>query len=63
MITKATLPERLEARKDQFAMAAAELYEAAKALREAAKTKRGEAVEAAVEKVHAKYQNLISVFE
>jgi hypothetical protein len=63
VITKASLPGRLEARKDQFATAAAELYEATKALREAAETQGGEAVDAAVEKVHAKYQNLVSIFE
>lgn len=62
-ITKATLPGRLEARKEQFFKAASELYEEAKALGETAKTKSGEAVAAAVEKVHAKYQDLVKVFE
>jgi hypothetical protein len=62
-ITKASLSGRLTARKDQFVAAAAELYEATKALREAAETQRGEAVDAAVEKVHQKYQNLVSLFE
>jgi hypothetical protein len=62
-ITKATLPGRLEARKAQFTKAASELYEEAKALGETTKMKSGEAVTAAVEKVHAKYQDLVKVFE
>jgi len=62
-ITKATLPGRLEARKEQFTRAASELYEEAKVLGKTAKTKSGEAVAAAVEKVHAKYQDLVKVFD
>jgi hypothetical protein len=62
-ITKATLPARLESRKSQYASAAAALYQAAKELDKAAGTGDAGMVEAAVEKVHARYQDLVSVFE
>ncbi len=62
-VTKATLPQRLESRAEKYNLAAAELYEATKALVETAKSKEGKAVEDAVEAVHTKYQNLEKVFE
>jgi hypothetical protein len=62
-ITKASLPKRLEAKTDNFNAAAAELYESVKALDETAKSGQGDAIAAAVEKMHTKYQNLEKVFE
>jgi hypothetical protein len=62
-ITKAALPKRLEAKTDNFHTAAAELYESVKALAEAAKSGQDEAIAAAVEKMHTKYQNLEKVFD
>ena len=62
-VLKATLPRRLEPRKEQFAAAAAALHEAAKALSLTVETQTGAPVEAAVENVHAKYQDLVKVFD
>ena len=57
-ITKAALPKRLEAKSQAFNTAAQELLEATKALAETAKSGPGEAIAAAVETVHTKYQTL-----
>ncbi len=62
-ITKASLPKRLEAKTDNFHTAAAELYESVKALDETASSGQGDAIAAAVEKMHTKYQNLEKVFD
>jgi predicted lipoprotein len=62
-IMKATLPARLESRKEQFRAAASALYESAKALAVTVETQTGEPVDAAVENVHAKYQDLVRVFD
>jgi hypothetical protein len=62
-VLKAALPARLEPRKAQFEAAAAALYEAAKALAVAAETQTGTPVDAAVENVHTKYQELVKVFD
>ena len=62
-ITKATLPKRLESKSQAFSLAAQELLEAAKALAETAKSGQGEAISAAVEAVHTKYQGLEKIFD
>jgi hypothetical protein len=62
-ITKAALPQRLESKAPAFRTAAQELLETTKALTETAKSGQGEAIAAAVEAVHAKYQELEKIFE
>jgi hypothetical protein len=62
-ITKATLPKRLESKARAFSAAAQELHEATKALAETAKSGQGEAIAAAVEVVHTKYQGLEKTFD
>jgi hypothetical protein len=62
-ITKASLPKRLESKAPVFGTAGQELLAAAKALAETAKSGRGEAIAAAVETLHAKYQALEKVFD
>jgi hypothetical protein len=62
-ITMAALPKRLEAKTDNFNIAAAELYESVKALAETAKSGQGQAIAEAVERMHTKYQNLEKVFD
>jgi hypothetical protein len=62
-IAKATLPKRLESKSQAFGLAAQELLEAAKALTETAKSGQGEAIAAAVEVVHTKYQGLEKIFD
>jgi hypothetical protein len=62
-ITKATLPKRLESKAQAFSSAAQELLEATKALAETAKSGQGEAIAAAVEVVHSKYQGLEKTFD
>jgi len=62
-IAKASLPKRLESKAPVFATAGQELLTAAKALAETAKSGRGEAIAAAVETLHAKYQALEKVFD
>ena len=61
-ITKATLPKRLEAKKDEFAVAATELLEASKKLKDSCANQDGEAIEKAVDSLHTKYQNLEKIF-
>lgn len=62
-VAKATLPKRLESKAQVFAAAAQELLEATRALAEAAKSGQEEAIAAAVEAVHTKYQGLAKVFD
>jgi hypothetical protein len=62
-ITKATLPKRLESKAQAFSTAAQELLEATKALAETSKSGQGEAIAAAVEVVHTKYQGLEKTFD
>jgi hypothetical protein len=62
-VTRSTLPERLESKAQAFSAAAQELFEATKNLVETAKSKQGEAVAAAVEVVHTKYQGLEKIFD
>jgi len=62
-ITKATLPKRLESRAQAFGAASQQLFEATKALAETAKSGQGEAIAAAVELVHTRYQALEKTFD
>ncbi len=62
-ITKASLPKRLEERTQAFNAASQELHEATKALVEIGKEGEGEAISAAVETVHTKYQALEKIFD
>jgi hypothetical protein len=62
-ITKATLPKRLESKAQAFSAAAQELLEATKALAETVKSGNEEAIAAAVEVVHTKYQGLERTFD
>ena len=62
-ITKATLPKRLESKAQAFSTAAQELLEATRALAETTKSGQGEAIAAAVEVVHTKYQSLEKTFD
>ena len=62
-ITKAALPKRLESKSQAFSLAAQELLEAARALAETAQSAQGEAIAAAVEAVHTKYQGLEKIFD
>jgi hypothetical protein len=63
VITKATLPKRLESKTPAFNTAAQQLFEATKALAETAKSGQGEAIAAAVELVHTRYQALEQAFD
>jgi len=62
-ITHATLPKQFAAKADAFKAAAAELLDAAKALDAAGKAHDHAGMETGVEKVHAKYEALQSLFE
>jgi prophage DNA circulation protein len=62
-ITKAALPKQHAAKGDAFKKAAAELLDEAKTLDAAGKAHDHAGMEAGVEKVHAKYQALQSLFE
>jgi predicted lipoprotein len=62
-IAKASLPKRLESKAPAFGAAAQELLAAAKALAETAMSGQGEAIAAAVETVHSKYQGLEKIFD
>jgi hypothetical protein len=62
-ITKAALPARLQAKADSFNAAAAGLVESAAALAALGPQADGAAIEAAVLKLHARYQDLEKIFE
>lgn len=62
-VTKATLPARLQAKAETFRAAAAGLLEAAAALAALGPGADGAAVEGAVLKLHARYQELEKVFD
>ena len=62
-ITKSDLPKRLEAKTDEFSVAAKELLEASKKLKKTCSTEDATAIEKAVEFLHTKYQNLQKIFD
>ncbi|MGB7294552.1 MAG: hypothetical protein WBC70_03110 [Candidatus Aminicenantales bacterium] len=62
-IAGASLPKRLESKTEAFAAASRELHEATRALAETGPSGDGEAISAAVEKVHTKYQALERIFD
>ncbi|MFZ2053681.1 MAG: hypothetical protein WAU81_05735 [Candidatus Aminicenantales bacterium] len=62
-ITKASLPKRLESKAQAFGAASQELYEATKSLAETSESGDSEAISAAVEEVHTKYQALEKIFD
>jgi len=62
-ITKTQLPTRLESKKDAFTLAAAELLTSTKDLKKRVKANNKVSINAAVENMHTKYQNLEAIFE
>jgi hypothetical protein len=62
-VTKAKLPVRIEAKKDTFNLAAAELLTSTQDLKKRVKSKNKVSIDAAVENMHKKYQNLEVIFE
>lgn len=62
-VAKAQLPKRLEAKAELFKSAAAALVEAATDLVSLGKSGGPDALEKAVDKIHAKYQELEKIFE
>lgn len=62
-ITKANLPARLVSKKESFDKAAAELLASTQDLKKRVKTKNKVSIDAAVENMHTKYQNLEGIFE
>jgi len=61
-VATATLPKRLEAKSEPFKSAAAELVQAAAEFDSVCGTGDDAAIDAAVNKLHAKYQNLEKLF-
>ncbi|MDH4198001.1 MAG: hypothetical protein OEW05_11365 [Candidatus Aminicenantes bacterium] len=61
-LSTATLPKRLEARSEKYKAAAAALYQAAKELAAECQGDDTAALEAAIQKVHTKYQELEKIF-
>jgi hypothetical protein len=62
-ITRAKLPARIETKKDTFNLAAAELLTSTQDLKKRVKSKNKVSIDAAVENMHKKYQNLEVIFE
>jgi hypothetical protein len=62
-ITKAKLSARLETKKDAFTLAAAELLISTQDLKKRVAAKNKISIDAAVENMHSKYQNLERIFE
>lgn len=62
-ITKAKLPARLESKQEAFNKAASELLTAAQDLKKRVKGKNKISIDAAVENMHTKYENLEEIFE
>jgi len=62
-ITKASLPNRLEGKSEEFSAAAKDLLEASKKLKITSSTQDPSAIEKAVEYLHTKYQDLEKIFD
>ena len=62
-ITGAVLPKRLEEKAGAFSGAAKDLWEASQKLKETCLTEDADAIQKAVEFLHAKYQNLEKIFD
>jgi len=62
-VTKAKLPKGLEAKAEQFGLAAEELYRASKELKEKCDSGTESDIKDAVNKVHSRYQSLEKIFE
>lgn len=62
-ITKAKLSARLEPKTEAFNIAASELLSSTKDLKEKVNTNNKVSIDAAVENMHTKYQNLEAIFE
>ena len=62
-VTKAKLPARLESKQDAFTLAAEELLTSTQDLKKRVKANNKISIDAAVENMHTKYQNLESIFE
>lgn len=62
-ITKAKLPARLESKKGAFDLAASDLLTSTQDLKKRVKSKNKISIDAAVENMHTKYQNLEEIFE
>jgi hypothetical protein len=62
-VTKAALPQGLESKAPEFNTAAQDLLATTKALAETVKSGQGDAIAAAVEAVHTKYQGLQKIFD
>ena len=62
-VTKAKLPARLESKKDTFTLAAAELLISTQDLKKRVRANNKISIDAAVENMHSKYQQLEHIFE
>lgn len=62
-ITKAKLTPRFESKRDAFNLAAAELLTSTQDLKKRVKKNNKISIDAAVENMHSKYQNLEAIFE
>jgi hypothetical protein len=62
-VTKATLPARLQAKAETFTKASGELLKSATVLAGLGEKAAGTAVEQAVQKLHARYQELEKIFD
>ena len=62
-ITTAKLPARLESKQDAFNLAAVELLTSTQDLKKRVKSNNKASIDAAVENMHTKYQNLETVFK
>jgi hypothetical protein len=62
-VTKAKLPARLESKKDAFTLAAAELLISTQDLKKRVRANNKISIDAAVENMHSKYQQLEHIFE
>lgn len=62
-ITKAKLSKRLESRTEAFNKASEELLQSVDKLIKVSKSKKGKAIEDAVEEMHTKYQNVEKIFD
>lgn len=62
-ITKAALPQRLESKAEDFAVAVQELVEASKMLAETCQQGNEDSIEKTIDHLHTKYQNLEKIFD
>jgi hypothetical protein len=63
LITEAKVPKKLESQKEEFSSAAAELLISTQELKKITQEQDKDSIDAAIENMHSKYENLVTICE